>query len=120
MRRETGKEYVVQVHYDEGVAIHIGPEPCVVVRKGRGEASVGECIGQPSSRESYLPRAPTPWTARKATRADSVKRASVRLGVVADPGMCRRSLFGNREIPRPTDGHHAPKVRIGKARSRSR
>ena len=44
----------MQVHYDEGVATHIGPEPCVVVRKDRGEASVGECIGQPLSRESYF------------------------------------------------------------------
>jgi hypothetical protein len=26
VRRETGKEFVVQVHFDEGVAIHIGPE----------------------------------------------------------------------------------------------
>jgi hypothetical protein len=25
VRRETGKEFVVQVHFDEGVAIHIGP-----------------------------------------------------------------------------------------------
>jgi hypothetical protein len=30
----------VQVHYDEGVAIHIGPEPCVGVRKDGDEASV--------------------------------------------------------------------------------
>jgi len=28
----------VQVHYDEGVAIHIDPEPCVGVRKDAGEA----------------------------------------------------------------------------------
>ena len=28
MRRETGKEQMVRVHYDEGVAIHIGPESC--------------------------------------------------------------------------------------------
>jgi hypothetical protein len=42
---------VVQVHYDEGVATHIGPEPCVYAREGVDEASVGECIGQPSSRE---------------------------------------------------------------------
>ena len=41
----------MQVHYDEGVAIHIGPEPCVGTREGAGEASVGECIGQPLSRE---------------------------------------------------------------------
>src|SRR4029453_11445388 len=47
--RETGNEQSVQVRYDEGVAIHIGPEPCVAVRKGGGEASVGERIGQPLS-----------------------------------------------------------------------
>src|SRR3954447_26876911 len=42
---------MVQVHYGEGVAIHIGPEPCAGLREGVGEASVGECIGQPLSRE---------------------------------------------------------------------
>ena len=42
----------MQVHYDEGVAIHIGPEPCVGTREGDGEASVGERIGQPLSRVS--------------------------------------------------------------------
>jgi hypothetical protein len=36
----------VKVHCDEGVANHIGPEPCA----SNGEASVGECIGQPLSR----------------------------------------------------------------------
>jgi hypothetical protein len=42
----------VQVHHSEGVAIHTGPEPCVVAREGGGEASAGERAGQPSSRES--------------------------------------------------------------------
>jgi hypothetical protein len=28
----------VQVSYDEGVAIHIGPESCAVAREGFGEA----------------------------------------------------------------------------------
>ena len=42
----------MQVHYDEGVAIRIGPEPCVAIREGVGEASVGEHIGQPLSREN--------------------------------------------------------------------
>jgi hypothetical protein len=41
----------VQVHYGEGVAIHIGPKPCAGSREGAGEASVGESIGQPLSRE---------------------------------------------------------------------
>jgi len=40
----------VQVHYDEGVAIHIDPKPCVGVREDGDEASVGESIGQPLSR----------------------------------------------------------------------
>jgi CRP/FNR family transcriptional regulator, cyclic AMP receptor protein len=47
----------VQVHYDEGVAIYIGPEPCVGVREDGDEASVGEGIGQPLSRESQSPGA---------------------------------------------------------------
>ena len=44
----------MKVHYDEGVAIHIGPEPCVGIREGDGEASAGERIGQPWSRESKI------------------------------------------------------------------
>jgi hypothetical protein len=51
VRRETGKEQVVQVHYDEGVANHIGPEPCAGNRKDVGEASAGERAGQPLSRD---------------------------------------------------------------------
>ena len=44
----------MRVPYDEGVATRIGPEPCAGVREGVGEASVGECIGQPVSRESHI------------------------------------------------------------------
>ena len=44
----------MKVHYDEGVANRIGPEPCVGAREGTGEASAGECIGQPLSRERLL------------------------------------------------------------------
>ena len=43
----------MQVHYDEGVAIHIGPEPCTGVREDVGEASVGERAGQPLSHDSF-------------------------------------------------------------------
>ena len=41
----------MQVPYGEGVATRIGPEPCADVRKGAGEASAGECTGQPLNRE---------------------------------------------------------------------
>jgi len=63
----------VRVRCDEGVAIHIGPEPCVVVREGGGEASVGDCIGQPLSRERKTWfRVPTPYSWRKATRTGAL------------------------------------------------
>ena len=109
----------MQVSYDEGVAIHIGPESCAVAREGFGEALTGGRIGQPSSRERVLFWVPTPCKWRKATHPGASSRAPGRPGVVRDPGMCRRSLHGNREISRST-ARQQPSVRIGKARSRSR
>ena len=44
----------MQVHYDEGIANRIGPEPCAGIREDIGEASVGERAGQPSSRDRKL------------------------------------------------------------------
>ena len=108
----------MQVHYDEGVAIHIGPEPCAGAREGVGEASAGECIGQPLSRER-VSRVPTRCFTWKAIWTGAPSQAPERPGVVEEPGMCRRSLRGNREISRSTVRQWPP-VRIGKARSRSR
>ncbi len=45
---------MVQVHHDEGIAIHIGPKPCAVIREGAGEASVGERTGQPLNCERKI------------------------------------------------------------------
>jgi len=109
----------VQVPCDEGVAIHIGPESCAVAREGLGEALTGGRIGQPLSRESFLFWVPTPCKWWKATHQGATVRAPGRPGVVRDPGMCIRSLRGNREISRSTV-RQPPPVRIGKARSRSR
>jgi len=36
------------------VATRIGPEPCTVVRNREGEASAGECTGQPLNREGPI------------------------------------------------------------------
>jgi hypothetical protein len=50
----------VKVCHDEGLAIHIGPEPCAGAREGTGEASVGECTGQLLNRERHsIPGADT-------------------------------------------------------------
>jgi hypothetical protein len=91
----------VQVRHGEGVASHIGPEPCAGIREDVGEASVGE------------------HTERKATWTGATSQALVQPGGVVEPGMCARSLYGNREISGLTS-RCIGLARIGKARSRSR
>jgi hypothetical protein len=73
----------VRVHYDEGVATHIGPEPCAGPREEVGEASVGERIGQPLSRERRtLPDADVvEQTEGKTSGRDSASIRSVRRGL---------------------------------------
>jgi hypothetical protein len=110
----------VQVHYDEGVATHIGPEPCIVVRENGGEASAGESIGQVLSLENYvLPeRGRVTHRGRQYGRARHRKAWTVRRG--QRPWHVRKLL--EREPGDPTTDHRqsAVLVRIGKARSRSR
>ena len=109
----------MQVRYDEGVANRIDPEPCGVIREGGGEASAGERIGQPLSPENHdIPDADMVNYVEGYTSGAS-SRALGRSGVVEDPGMCRSSLRGNREVSSSTCGR-TPQVRIGKVRSQSR
>jgi hypothetical protein len=72
----------VKVRYDEGPAIRIGPEPCAGLREGVGEASVGERIGQPLSRESILlPGADVvPLTEGNTGGCDSASTRPIRRG----------------------------------------
>ena len=109
----------MKVPCDEGVAIHIGPEPCVGVRKDADEASVGEGIGQPLSRESQS-RVPTLFRVRKATRFGRTIARSERPGVVERTWHVQKLL--TREPGGPTSGQLrcAALARIGKVRSRSR
>ena len=71
----------MKVHHGEGVAIRIGPEPCVGIREGVGEASVGERLGQPLSRES-----------KKVSGADVVRSTEGNMdgGVIASARPTRR------------------------------
>ena len=98
----------MKVLYGEDLASHIAPEPCVLSREGQGEASAGDRAGWPLSRESRKSRAPTRLPTRKATRTAARPRATGRPGVVRDPSMHGRSLFGNREISLLAGGvaHH--------------
>jgi hypothetical protein len=109
----------VKVHYDEGIAIHIGPEPCVGIREDAGEASAGEHTGQPWSRENLIIPGADVLEITEGNMDGSVMRAPARPGVVEDPGMCGSSLHGSREVSGLACGW-TPQVRSGKARSRSR
>ena len=111
---------MVQVHCDEGVAIYIGPEPCVGIREDADEASAGERTGQPLSRERVV-----------IPGADVVQAAEGNMlwRVIASAPMTRRgrrtwhvrTLFA-REPGDLQLGQLQPNelVRIGKARSHSR
>ena len=48
---KTGEVLRMEVSYGEGLAIHIDPESCAVVRKGKGEALTGVRAGRVLSRE---------------------------------------------------------------------
>ena len=76
--QETGKEQEVQVHYDEGLANHIGPEPCGGLREETDEKSVGARVGGVSRRESgFIQSADTGGRVEGYT--DGGASASVRL-----------------------------------------
>src|SRR5258708_35581353 len=102
-----------------GVAIYIGPEPCVGVRKDGDEASVGEGIGQPLSRESQSPGADAVSSAEGNTFSDAPSQGpngpawSKNLACAEAPWTgTGRSHVWPAAVP--------ALARIGKARSRSR
>ena len=109
----------MEVLYDEGVASHIAPEPCVMSREEQGEASAGDRAGWPSSRERSIYRTPTGLRTRKATRGAALSRVASRSGVVGDPSMHGRSLPGNREISSPTGGGAHRRSALGRPTGRS-
>jgi len=88
----------VRVHYDEGIANHIGPEPCVGLREGIGEASAGDRAGQPLSRESSVTSDADAFPTAEGNTDGSVSASPRTVREVRALGMYRRSLTGNREI----------------------
>ena len=111
----------MQVHCDEGVAIRIDPEPCAGIREGVGEASAGERVGQPLSRDRKL-----------EPGVDAVCWAEDHAGgrAIASVHPTRRglrpwhawTLFARKPGDLQLDRRllDVPTARIGKARSRSR
>lgn len=108
----------MKVRYVEGVASHSGPESCAATREGVSEALTGVRTGQVLSRERSICSGADMVTNMEGNTEGRVMRAPGRPGVVEDPGMCGRSLYGNREIL-GLAGKALP-ARVGKVRSRSR
>src|SRR3954451_9843606 len=74
---------MVQVHRNEGVAIHIGPESCAGGREAVREALTGERAGQPWNRENDASRVPTFFLCAEGnmSRRDSARAGSTRRGL---------------------------------------
>ena len=109
----------MQVLYDEDIASHIAPKPCILSREEQGEASAGDHAGWPSSRERSISRTPTVLRNRKAKWAAALSRVASRSGVVGDPSMYGRSLPGNREISSLAGGVARRRSTLGRLYGRS-
>ena len=110
----------MQVRCDEGLANHIGPEPCGGVREDICEASAGDCIGQPLSREINVnPGADAVRKAEGETEGRAIASAHLaRRGL--RPWHVRTLLAREPGDLMSGQGGLPPLVRTGKARSRSR
>lgn len=109
----------MRVRRDEGIASHIGPEPCAGHREVVSEASVGERVGQPLSRDScVIPGADVVQNTEGNTKGHaSASAPTTRRG--HRPWHARTLL--EREPGDLSSGQSQHQlVRIGKARSRSR
>lgn len=66
----------MKVPNNEEIADHIVPESCVAYREVRREALTGVHIGQPLSHEMNIPRVPTLYVERKATRLCAINASA--------------------------------------------
>ena len=96
--------------YVEGLASYGGPESCVHIREGVCEALTGVRAGRVSSREIHDPcrevwairGAEVVETHRRPHRACRIGEAGTDPAQSETPRMRASTLFGNREIPRPS------------------
>jgi hypothetical protein len=75
--------------YVEGLATHGGPEPCVDVPRGRGEALVGARAGRAIEPRNQGFGVPTLSKRRKATSPTALSRAVGGPRAVKEPGHVR-------------------------------
>lgn len=67
----------MQVPDNEGVAIHVVPESCIVRREAQDEALTGVPIGQPLSRERTLNSGADAFYSAEGKMSDALMRVSL-------------------------------------------
>ena len=110
----------MQVHCDEGIANHIGPEPCAGIREDVGEASAGERAGQPLSRDRKLIPGADAVCVVEGNMSKSANASTWATRRGRRTWHARMLLAREPGDPRSDHRYVAIVVRIGKARSRSR
>jgi hypothetical protein len=111
----------MQVSYVEGIANHNGPESCGAAREGGAEALTGGRTGRVLSREIHalLRKRQVLRDADAVEEGGRQHRLCRHREAHSDPArsetlsMCRNTLCGNREIPRPS-AEERTAGRIGK------
>lgn len=90
----------MQVHYGEGVAIHIGPESCGAAREGGVEALTGGRAGRVLSREStFLRDADAVGACGRPHRVHRYREVCQSPARSETPCTYADTSLGNREIP---------------------
>ena len=97
--------------YVEGVATHGGPESCVVVCEGGGEALTGARAGRAIEPRNVQFGVPTLSEWRKATSAAAISRGAVGPRVVKEPGHVRNLHAREPGDPAPA---HPCDLRVGR------
>ncbi len=90
----------MRVLYAEGLASHGGPQPCVDVPRGRGEALAWARAGRAIEPRNHRSGVPTLSERRKATPLAALRREpSGGPARSENQGMCGTFMRENREIP---------------------
>ncbi len=116
----------MEVSYSEGLANHAGPESCVGVREGAGEALTGVRAGWVLSREIHAPPRGGLLRGADAVEIDGRQYRRRRQGEAPQdparsktPRMHASTSRGNREVP-PVSAIARSAERIGKSKDSRR
>jgi RNA-directed DNA polymerase len=94
--------------YGKGPATHTGPESCIGVRKGSGEARTGEPAGWVLSRENAYKRGADALASDGRQHRESRQRERLPDPARSEtPGMPGNTTYGNREILRSSGAEGA-------------